>query len=81
LLTVESLRGIGATIAGVVINRYPADGASIAEETNPRAIEKWGKTSVLCVVPAETFILPKLPAGITAAIDTVDWGSIARGKA
>lgn len=81
LLTLESLRNAGATVAGVVINRYPADGASIAEETNPRAIERWGKTAVLCVVPAEKFEPPQLPPGITGAIDTVDWGSIARGKA
>lgn len=80
LLTLNALREIGANVAGVVVNRYPADGASIAEESNPRAIERWGKTSVLCVVPAETFVPPKLPAGITAAINTVDWGGIARAK-
>ena len=80
LLTLESLRNAGATVAGVVVNRYPADGASMAEETNPRAIERWGKTSVLCVVPGEKFEPPKLPPGITAAIDTVDWGRIAKGK-
>jgi dethiobiotin synthetase len=77
LLTINALREIGANVAGVVINRYPAESASIAEESNPRAIEKWGKTSVLCVTPAETIHRPKLPPGIIAAIDRVDWGGIA----
>jgi dethiobiotin synthetase len=80
LLTLGALRESGATIAGVVINRYPMDVASIAEETNPRAIERWGKTSVLCAVPAETFEPPKLPQGIVAAVNTVDWGRLARGE-
>ncbi len=79
LLTLEALRATGVTVAGVVVNRYPADGASIAEETNPRAIERWGKTQVLCVVPEEKFVPPRLPPGIIAAIDTVDWGRIVRG--
>ena len=34
-----------------MINRYPAETPGVAEETNPRAIEKWGKVPVLCVVP------------------------------
>jgi len=38
-------------IAGVVINGFPSETPSAAEETNPRAIEKWGKTSILCIVP------------------------------
>jgi dethiobiotin synthetase len=78
LLTLSALRESGATIAGVVVNQYPADGATVAEETNPRAIERWGKTSVLCVAPAERFEPPKIPPGIQAAIDRVDWGRIAR---
>ena len=36
LLTVEALRIAGVVVAGVVINRYPAENASIAEESNPR---------------------------------------------
>src|SRR4029079_3696001 len=51
LLTVEALRRAGVSVAGIVINRYPADGASIAEETAPRYIEKWAKTPVLAIVP------------------------------
>src|SRR5262245_61209479 len=43
LLTVHALRNTGVRVAGVVINRYPGDAASVAEETNLRAIERWGK--------------------------------------
>jgi dethiobiotin synthetase len=73
LLTVHALRGAGLTVAGVVINRYPPDTPGVAEETNPRAIEKWGKVPVLCVVPDEPLEAGRLPKGIVAAIETVDW--------
>lgn len=73
LLTVNTLRGGGVDVAGVVINRYPADSATVAEETNARVIEKWGKTPVLCVVPDEKLQGVNLPAGVQAAIETVDW--------
>lgn len=73
LLTLAALRAAKVPVAGMVINRYRTDNASIAEETNPRAIEKWGKVSVLAIVPDEKFQPPDLPPGIVAAIDRVDW--------
>jgi hypothetical protein len=57
----------------VVINRYPTDTPDIAEETNPRAIEKWGKVPVLCVVPDEPTIGAHIPDAIRSAIGQVDW--------
>ena len=80
LLTVNALREAKVPVAGVVIDRYPAENASIAEETNPRAIERWGKTPVLCVVPEDKLGGLRLPAGIVAAIDTVDWEKLAGRK-
>jgi dethiobiotin synthetase len=79
LLTVSALKAAGVKVAGVVINRYPAEFANVAEETNPRAIQKWGKIPVLCVVPEEplnAFEPGKIPAGIAGAIDTVDWSQV-----
>ena len=76
LLTIESLRAKNIRIAGVVINRYTADPSSIAEETNPRVIEKRGKVPILCIVPDETQTGMKLPPGIVAAIETVDWSAL-----
>jgi len=78
LLTVNALRAAKVPVAGVVINRYPAENTTIVEETNPRAIERWGKVPVLTIVPDEKFQPPYLPPGIIAAIDRVDWEKIAR---
>jgi dethiobiotin synthetase len=79
LLTVDALRSAGVTVAGVVVNRYPAENAGIAEEGNPRAIEKWGRVPVLAIVPEERIEAAVLPAGIVAAVETVDWERFTRG--
>ena len=73
LLTLAALRAAGATISGVVINRYPTDTPDAAQETNPRVIEKWGKIPLLCVTPNESIGTRHLPSGITSAAETVDW--------
>jgi dethiobiotin synthetase len=78
LLTVNALRSNGLKVAGVVINRYPAEGASVAEETNPRAIEKWGKIPILAIVPDEPVNGITLPSGVIAAIDAVNWSTLVR---
>jgi dethiobiotin synthetase len=77
LLTLGALRAAKVPIAGVTINRYPPDNATIAEETNPRAIEKWGRTPLLTIVPEEKFERPYLPPGIVAAVARVDWEQLA----
>ncbi|HTL28314.1 MAG TPA: dethiobiotin synthase [Tepidisphaeraceae bacterium] len=76
LLTLHALRNAGMKPAGVVINRYPPERASVAEETNTRAIEKWGKIPVLCVAPDEPVEGVNLPPGIVAAIEPVNWLSL-----
>jgi len=80
LLTLSALRGAGIKIAGIVVNRFPTDLAGIAEETNPRAIEKWGKVPLLCIVPDEVIVGENLPAGIVNAIEQVDWSQLARDR-
>jgi dethiobiotin synthetase len=78
LLTIETLRRVNIPIAGVVINRYPAESASIAEENNPRYIEKYGKVPILAIVPNEPILKrPPLPESITSPIDMVDWSRFA----
>jgi dethiobiotin synthetase len=77
LLTVDALRRAGVAVAGVVINGYPAETPPAAEETNPRAIERWGKVKVLSIVPEEKVGGLALPGGIVAAIEQVDWEAIA----
>jgi len=78
LLTIETLRRAAIPIAGVVINRYPADSPPTAEETNPRYIEKYGKVPILAIVPNEPALKrPPLPESITSPIDMVDWSRFA----
>jgi dethiobiotin synthetase len=79
ILTVEALRRAEVSVAGVVINRYPAENPGTAEETNPRAIEKWGKVPVLCIVPdVKEPIGRSIPEDIAAAVGQVDWWRFAR---
>ena len=80
VLTVNAARE-ATKVAGVVVNRYPAEAPGVAEETNLRAIERWGRVPLLCVLPDE----PRIAAGtlaesITAAVQPVDWEAIAREK-
>lgn len=83
LLTVEALHRRNVPVAGVVINRYHADPTPVVEETNPRAIEKWGKVPILCIVPEDRVsrigdaLAPPLPEGVTAAVAQVDWAKLA----
>ena len=81
LLTARALESAGAKVAGVVINRYPAEMPGVAEETNPRAIEKWGKIPVLCIVPdVKEPIGLKIPADVSAAIAMVEWTRFLRSR-
>jgi dethiobiotin synthetase len=81
LLTLQALRSRDIRIAGVVINRYPTDTPGLAEETNPRAIEKWGKVPILAIVPDTP--IPKavtphpIPAAILDSLRLVDWPRLA----
>lgn len=75
LLTIAALRQAGIEIAGVVINRYPAENAGIAEETSAQQIEKFGHVPVLSIVPDENFVTPAIGPGIMSAIGQVDWES------
>jgi dethiobiotin synthetase len=78
LLTVDALRRANVEVAGVVINRYPPETPPTAEETNPRAIERWGKVPVLAIVPDEAMDGLRLTPGVVSAIDRVDWETLAR---
>ena len=81
LLTVDALRDAKVKVAGVVVNRYPAEMPGVAEETNPRAIEKWGKVPVLCIVPdVKEPIGLRIPDDIAAAVATVDWTRFAGAR-
>jgi dethiobiotin synthetase len=74
LMTAAVLRQANVPVAGVIINQYPSETPTIPEETNPRAIEQWGKLRVLCLAPRFAALPnPDLPEDFLAAIDSVDW--------
>lgn len=76
LLTVEASRARGLEVLGVVINGYQAEGASLAQETNPRVIAEVGGVRVLSVIPfdQETCVSKgRLGREVMAAASLVDW--------
>jgi len=78
-ISAGALRAAGARLAGVVVNRYPAESPSIDQESSLREIERWAKAPVLCVVPDEGGVIgPQLPANITGSMDLVDWDALSR---
>jgi hypothetical protein len=78
VLTVNAAREV-TRVAGVVVNRYPAEAPGVAEETNLRAIERWGRVPLLCVLPDEPrHAAGKLGDGVVAAVYPVDWQGIVR---
>jgi dethiobiotin synthetase len=77
LLAIRALRSTGLRVAGVVIDRYPADTPDATQEAAPREIERHGKTPLLAIVPDEPMVnATVLPAGIVSAINQVDWSTI-----
>ncbi len=76
LLTIAALNAAGVSVAGVVINRYPAESPDVASETNPHMIERYSGVPVLAIVPESRLSGPTIPPDIAAAIDTCDWSRI-----
>ena len=85
LLTLEALRSRGIEVAGVVINRYPQDQPTLAEESAARSIERWGRTRVLTVVPDAKMEMgdedraPRIPGSVLDAVAQVDWWALMGG--
>lgn len=83
LMTVETCRRHGLTVAGIVINRYPADHASIAQETAPRIISELTKVNVLTVIPVDPKTCTEtgsLGPEAAAAAALVDWADLINRK-
>lgn len=58
LLTVEAARSRDLPIAAIVINRYDADRATLAEETNPETIARLARLPLPTVVPNDAQTRP-----------------------
>jgi len=73
VLTVRALNTAGVRVGGIVVNRYAAESASVTDELNLRAIERYSGAPLLAVVPDEPIRGSALPPGIIAGVDAVDW--------
>ena len=79
LLTIEAARSRGLRVAGVIINSYVADTASLTEETNPAAIERASGVKVLAIVPRdlETNVHKGVVGpGVRFALEQIDYDAI-----
>jgi dethiobiotin synthetase len=77
LLTLQTLRTVNIPIAGIIINRFSTDSTDVAEQTNPAALEKYGRTKILALVPPITGpLIPTLPPDLLFPISQVDWAAI-----
>lgn len=79
LLTVEAARTRGLRIAGIVINSYVADTATVAEETNPAAIERASGVKILTIVPRDldtNMDRGTVGPGVIFALEQIDYEAI-----
>jgi dethiobiotin synthetase len=89
LLTIHAARSAGLDVAGVVINRYRRDAADegeidLAMQTNPEQIARRGRVKVLALVPDDPACSVEggyLGPDALFALDALDWGAIAFGRA
>ncbi len=79
LLTIEAAQARGLRVAGIVINSYVADTASVAEETNPAAIERASGVKVLAIVPRDldtNMARGVVGPGVLFALEQIDYEAI-----
>ena len=79
LLTIEAARARGLRVAGIIINSYVADTASVAEETNPAAIERVSGVKVLAIVPRDldtNVDSGVIGEGVLFALEQIDYDAI-----
>jgi dethiobiotin synthetase len=81
LMTIDCIRAAQLTIAGVVINRYDATKAGVAEETAQQVITRCSGVPVLAVVPFDEAVgieQPSLGEMIVSTLLDCDWARLAR---
>ena len=79
LLTIEAARARGLRVAGIIVNSYVADTASVAEETNPAAIERASGVKVLAIVPRDlqtNVARGSIGPGVLFALQQIDYEAI-----
>ena len=83
LLTIEAFKSRSVRVAGIVVNGYPADGSTLAEETNPRVIAEISGKNVLTVIPYDNgscVETGQLGEDVLTAAGLVNWLEVIRGS-
>lgn len=81
LMTIDCVRAAKLEIAGVVINRYDATSATVAEETAEQTITQCGGVTILAVTPFdETVDIEEQSLGevVVPVLQNCDWAKLAR---
>jgi len=81
LMTIDCVRAAELKIAGVVINRYDATEATVAENTSPQVIAQFGGVTILSIVPFdETVDIEEagLPEVVVGSLADCDWAKLAQ---
>lgn len=83
LMTLKICRDRGLSVAGVVVNGYRPEQASLAEETNPRVIKEVGNVEILAVIPYDKGTCVKtgqLGNDVATVIQGLDWREVVDEK-
>jgi dethiobiotin synthetase len=83
LLTIDTIRRAGLSLAGVIINGYDENTKDLAEKTNAEIIEKFGKVKNIAIVPFDnTTNMKKFIIGqkVLKALQNIDWLKITEQK-
>lgn len=76
LLTLEAARARGLAVAGIVLNNYNPDGATLAEETAARTIAEVGRVPLPLMVPKDKHLdvsRARVGPGILGALKEARW--------
>jgi dethiobiotin synthetase len=80
LMTIDCVRAAKLKIAGVVINGYNATQSTVAEDTAPEVIAKFGGVDILSVVPFDETVSikqPNLGEFIVGSLMDCNWEKLA----
>jgi len=76
LLTLEAAQARNLAVAGIVLNGYTPDGATLAEETAARTIAETGKVTLPLMVPRDKHLdvqTARIGPGILGALKEARW--------
>lgn len=76
LMSWQLCRDQGLSVAGIVLNQYPANNPTLAEETNPSVLAEWTGKAVTAIIPedkASSVETGTIGENVIAAAGLADW--------